>query len=196
MPSVYSRPISGRDGAPKVEDYIPAGGDPVTLEKKRLFAQELAKDPTEPWAAARVVWPFHTKYAVYVYQTWPQDPEVMAYVEAVHNALGPQVMLPTDEEYAAHLWKLAKQAVDEDIRLKYLRLYAEARGHLKRPVGDDSGVVVNQNRVMIVTSLGSDQQWADQALDQQRALQQELADIADAATEAEVVDEAGEPESG
>lgn len=179
MPSVYSPGISGRDDVPRVEDIVKAEHDSeLTREKKRQFAVALAKDPSEPWDAAREVWPHDTGYAIYVKQNWPKDPEIVAYVEAVHNIAGVAGQLPTHDEYALHIWKLAKQALDDEIRLKYLRLYAETTGALKRPSGEAS-VVVNQNRVMIVERLGSDEEWAAQARGQQQALQEELAEIAE-----------------
>lgn len=189
MPSVYSKPISEREGVPRVEEFVKAeGASAETRRKKQQFAIALAKDPAEPWAAAKAVWPYNTGHAVYVLHNWPADPEIKAYVEAVHDVVGTISQLPTPDEYALFIWKLARETRDDEMRLKYLRLYAEARGHLKRPAGDESGVVVNQNRVMIVNGLGSDEEWRQQAVTQQRALQNELASISDA-VEAEVVHE-------
>lgn len=180
MPSVYSPGISGREDVPSVEDIVKAEYDSeLTRDKKRQFAVALAKDPSEPWDAARAVWPHDTGYAIYVKQHWPHDPEIMAYIQAVHDVAGVAGQLPTQDEYALHLWKLAKQALDDDVRLKYLRLYAETTGALKRPSGD-AGVVINQNRVMIVERLGSDEEWEKTTSGQQQALQEELTAIAEA----------------
>jgi hypothetical protein len=156
--------------------------DPI----KQKFALALAKDPAEAWAAARTVWPDNVNYAVWCYQNWPSDPEVQAYLSAVKEALGSFRELPTEHEYAVYLWKLAKDAPDEETRLKYLRLYAEATGQLKRPQGEGGGVTVNQNRVMVVQHMGEDKDWEAAARAQQQALQRELEAVAE---DIEVLDE-------
>ena len=189
MPSVYSPHISDRDGVPDVEDIVRAEGQSeLTRSLMRQYALELAKDPAEPYDAARALWPHDTGNAVYVWQNWPNLPEIQAYIRAVHKVVGVAGQLPTEDEYALNLWKLAKDAPDEDTRLKYLRLFAEATGQLKRPGGDGGGITVNQNRVMVVNNMGTDQQWSDAAEGQQAHLQQELVEIADNYEEAEVVE--------
>lgn len=189
MPSVYSTPISDQPGVPKVEDVVLAvDDDEADRDRKRRFAVALAKDPAEPEVAAREIWPHNTQFMLYIMHHWTKDPEIMAYVEAVYAVVGTAGQLPTQEEYALHLWKLAKKAPDEDTRLKYLRLYAEATGQLKRPAGEGVGVSVTQNRVMVTNNFGSDEEWASKAASSQRALQDELSVIADNATEADVVE--------
>lgn len=175
MPSIFSPSISDRDGVPTVEEIVKAENEcDVTREKKRQFAIELAKDPAEPWEAARRVAPHNTSHVVYMYENWPNDPEIKAYIAAVHSVVGIAGQLPTSEEYALNLWKLAKNAKDDEIRLKYLRLYAETMGELKRPTGDGGGIVINQNKVMVVEHLGDDANYEKVALAQQRNLHDKL----------------------
>lgn len=136
-----------------VEQHI---SDPI----KRAFALALLKNPSDPFEAARSpgVWPHNTGYALWTAQNWPRDPEVQCFVKAAHSQLSrDDLELPSDTEYASLLWRSAQDVIDPDTRLKYLRLYAESRGHLKRPVGGpeiDASVTVN--KVMIVTDRGSD----------------------------------------
>jgi len=169
-----------------VAAFINGDMHPVTLQKKREFAVALLKDTTDPWQAARSVWPHDTGRAVWCYHHWKNDPDVLAYVAAVHGAEGRIAELPTSHEYMLYLWKCAHDAPDEDTRIKYLRLYAETAGELKRPQGADVEVSVTQNRVMIVNNLGTDEEWEEKAKLQQQQLQRDLIKVAEAVDYEEV----------
>lgn len=165
---------------PDVADYVLAVNDSeATRAYKRQYAVMLARRPDSPWEVARDLWPQDIGYAAYAFQKWAHDKEIIDYVQAVlATDEGQEGTLPTDVEYAATLWRLAQTANDPDIKLKYLRLYAEARGHLKRPAGSDTQVNLTENRVMVVQSLGSDKSWAEAAKIQQDRLQEQLSEVA------------------
>lgn len=155
-----------------VEAHI---GDPI----KRAFALAFLHNPTDAFEAARSpgVWPHNTGYALWAAQNWPQDPEVRSFIEAA-RAQGDRenFELPSDVEYASLLWRCAQNEQDPETRIKYLRLYAEARGHLKRPAGGlDVAASVTVNNVMIVKDRG--EQVLGLAAQQQQKLQSTLGEI-------------------
>ena len=156
----------------RVEDY-------VTDEAAQRFAVAFVKDPTDAWAAAHAAWPDDPRWKSWAYQNLPGHPQILAFVAAVHELVDRESLeLPSEHEYAVFLWKAAQSALDDKIKLSYLRLLAEARGHLKRPQGSDTNITVNQNRVMIVESQGNDDQWEVIAQQQQDNLQDKLSGIA------------------
>ena len=178
-PTTSLRSIS--DVPVAVEDYVKAEGlSDESRERKRAFALAMLRDSDDGWDAASAVFPYDTGYKVWVKQNWTADPEVQAFVRAAREQMGGEAPeLPTETEYAIYLWKCSQKAPDDDTRLKYLRLYAEARGHLKRPAGSDTSLSIVNNKVMVLQSQGSDEQWEARTKAQQQALQKELSEIAE-----------------
>lgn len=190
-PLVYSPGISGKPEAPKVADYVQSADRPDLVEHKRAFALALVKDPAEPLKAGREVFPEHTNWALYACQVWRKDPEVLAFLAAVHESVGREAELPTSHEYLVFLWKSANNCRDDELRLKYLRLYSEVKGELKRPTGDGEGSqrggpTVN---VMVAPLVAPDDkkyfEVAQQAQDQLQARLQKVAEDAEVADEAD-----------
>ena len=153
----------------KVEDFM------VDVHK-RAFACAFVRDPADSWAAARKVWPHNVEYALYCHTYFPQDPEVISYVVAVQKDVGREALeLPSAHEYTKYVWDCAQNEMDGDRKLKYVRLYAELQGSLKRPQGADTEVNITQNKVMIATDFGK--KALSQAVGQQAGLQEMLGEI-------------------
>lgn len=140
------------------------------LEYKRQFAELLLKSPGDPFAAANALFPANIQRAMRVAMEWPNDPEVIEAQKEMLDDSGEMGFLPTKGDLARLVWDMAKNtALDVEDRIKASKLYAEIRGFVEKP---STGPIVNvsQNRVMVIQSQGSDDEWSQKLANQQRAL--------------------------
>lgn len=137
-------------------------------DQKLAFARAILKNP-DCFAAALSVVP-DTGKALQIANQWPTDPIVIAEKHRIVEDEGPRSLLPTKEQQAADIYKMATDLkVAEEDRLKAHRLYAEVMGHIEKPTVDNSTKIVAQS-VMIVKDHGDDTDWEQQTVKQQRAL--------------------------
>ena len=137
-------------------------------ERKTLFAELLLKTPDNPFKAAMGVCR-EAGEALLISQNWPDDEFVISEQKRLLVEFGDDHFLPTKEELARTVFEAAKEARFEENKVKFLKLYADIRGFIAKP---ETNVTVQNtnNRVMIVKENGSDDDWANKLLKQQRSL--------------------------
>lgn len=152
---------------------IPAVAIDDEQRLKVAFAAALLKHPKDlegRFAAALTV-TADTGRALFMANKWVDDADVLAEQERLVNSAdeGELDFIGTKAEFAREVLDAARNAWDGDIKHKFYKLYAEARGFIVK--GDNNvNVQVNNNRVMIVRDMGSDDDWERKAQTQQRAL--------------------------
>ncbi len=138
-------------------------------ERKTAFAMELLKSPDNPLKAALAIEP-NTGEALRMVHFWTNDGFVIAEKARLLNENGAKSFLPTREEYAKAVYDLACSAC-EDLkdRLTAFRLYGDIMGFIEKPgVNINNNVVTN--KVMVVNNNGSNDEWEQKLLRQQKAL--------------------------
>jgi hypothetical protein len=141
--------------------------DSVSL--KHDFAANLLRYPDDPFKAAFATTP-ETGIALKIAREWPLDPVVQAEQDRLLTTGDAKSFLPTKEAQAKDIYAIATSGVVEvEDRLKAHRLYAEIMGFIEKPVPGTTNNILNQG-VMIVKDQGTDDEWEDTALKQQRAL--------------------------
>jgi len=140
------------------------------LEHKRRFAELILKSPADPFPSALVIYPDNVQRAMHAAMNWPKDPEVLAIINELQGEQGEMGFLPSKADLGRLVWDMAKNpGLDVDDRIKAAKLYAEIRGFVeKAPVGPV--VNINQNRVMVIESQGTDDEWSARLAAQQRTL--------------------------
>lgn len=140
------------------------------LEHKRRFAELLLKSPGDPFPCANALFPGNVQRAMHAAMNWPADPEVIAFMDDMEGEKGEMGFLPTKGDLGRLVWDMAKDTkLEVEDRIKAAKLYAEIRGFVEKP---STGPVVNisQNRVMVIESHGSDDEWSAALAQQQRTL--------------------------
>lgn len=143
---------------------------PGTDEEKVRFAALLLRDPTDPFKAALTLTGNDTQRSLRIANFWPGDATVIAAQNGI-AAEDELEMLPGKADLCRIIWKRATREgiVDEDF-VKVAKLYAEVRGYIAKP---DNSVSVNlgvTNNVMVVTDMGTDEEWERKTAQQQRDL--------------------------
>ena len=137
-------------------------------ERKTAFAIELLKSPDNPLKAALVIEP-NTGEALRMVHFWSNDEFVLSEKARLLKECGAKSFLPTKEEFAKAVYNLAEVAGFVDDKLKAFRLYGDIMGFIEKPgVNINNNVVTN--RVMVVNSNGSNDEWEQKLLKQQKAL--------------------------
>jgi uncharacterized protein with NAD-binding domain and iron-sulfur cluster len=139
-------------------------------EQKTAFAAAILKNPGDPFSAALSVIP-NTGLALQAAQKWLDDEFVKSEKIRLVLELGEKSFLPTKEDQLRDVYSMAKdEKLDADIRLKAHRLYAEMQGNIEKPAqGGNTTQILAQN-VMIVRDHGTDDDWENNAVNQQREL--------------------------
>lgn len=152
--------------APWVQDER----DAPTL--KRAFAAALLRYPTDPFKAALQLFPNNTMRALTVSQEWIADPFVMNVQAELIEELGEDHFLPSKVTLARRVFELGENArATQSEKLSAFRLYAELRGFIEKPgFTVNNNTQINQNRVMVMTDHGSNDDWETKALEQQTKL--------------------------
>lgn len=141
------------------------------LEQKAAFAVQLLKNPNDPFRAALVVVPNDTRFALHIATYWVNDPEVLSFKDDLLKEDGEQAFLPDKAALLRAVWDRAhKPGVDDTDFARLAKLYAEVRGFVEKP-----GVNINthtniDNRVMVVTNMGTVDEWETKLINQQRNL--------------------------
>jgi hypothetical protein len=136
--------------------------------KKTKFAELLLKTPDNPFKAAMGVFD-ETGDALYASIHWPEDDFVKAEQKRILDEKGKAHFLPDKERLSHMIINEAEQARDPGDKHKMFRLYAEVNGMIDKP-GTNVTVTNTNNRVMMVHDHGSDEDWSNKALKQQRRL--------------------------
>jgi len=144
---------------------------PDDLEKRKRFAVELLKDPSDPFKAAIAVFGDNTGAALEASYRWPNDPIVKGYMQKAIDELGDLHFLPSKAEIArvAHSLAVDERVAVED-RLKAIRLYADIRGFIDKQGATINNNILTTNKVMIVKDHGADTDWEQQLAAQQARL--------------------------
>jgi len=138
-------------------------------ERKTAFAIELLKSPDNPLKAALVIEP-NTGEALRMVHFWSNDNFVLSEKARLLKECGAKSFLPTKEEFAKSVYKLAQTAGEElKDRLTAFRLYGDIMGFIEKP-GINVNTNVITNRVMVVNSNGSNDEWEQRLLQQQKKL--------------------------
>lgn len=141
-------------------------------EYKLAYAKQLLLTPHDPFKAAFALFPDKSDAgrALQIGHTWPADEFVKAEQQRLLSTGDARQFLPTKEAQAKAIYALTENDHEplED-RLKAHRLYAELMGFIEKPAAGNQVNILNQG-VMIVRDQGSDEQWEEKAINQQRTL--------------------------
>lgn len=139
------------------------------LEEKEKFAIAFLdfKDPFK--AALFVCEGMPTQKALKMATEWQNDLEVKGFIKAIKDKEESIENLPSKKELAESIWNKMQSCRHPDDFQKLAKLYAEVRGFIEKP--DNKPVVtINQNRVMVIKDLGTEEDWQAKAEKQQRDL--------------------------
>jgi hypothetical protein len=141
----------------------------TTEDQKRQFAAALLRTGDGFKAAIEVVGD-DPGFALQISNIWRNDPLVKAEQERLLSTQDAKQFLPTKEAQARDIWAMATNDLTSvEDRLKAHRLYAEVMGHIEKPAAQ-GGINILSQGVMIVRESGSNQEWQERAIAQQRAL--------------------------
>lgn len=139
--------------------------------QKRAFAEQLLRNDGDAFKAAFAVFgdPAQTGIALQIARTWVNDAFVVAEQARLLATSEAKTFLPSKEQQARDIYTLAmneKNAPEE--RLKAHRLYAEIMGHIEKERA--AGLTLVNQGVMLVRDAGTDADWQEKAVRQQRTL--------------------------
>jgi hypothetical protein len=161
------------------------------IELKKLFAKHLIKNPTEPFKAACYIFKDNNDLGNRLIAAceWPNDPIVIFEIDSLVASNNTVQILPTKDEIAYEIYLIGKKAFEPEDKLKAYKLYAELQGMVKSPginINNSIKTINDNSRVLEVmehTNHGSDDNWEDKLLLQQKKLTaQEVDFIPNAAT--------------
>lgn len=140
-------------------------------EEKKLFAIELLKTPNEPFVAALKLFPNNNNRALRIATEWPRDSEVLEIIQGVKDGGKELDFLPSKADLARKVWdKLEQPWHDADGFTKLGKLYADVLGFIPKAGGSNLNVQINNNKVMVIRDQGTNEQWEEKAVKQQREL--------------------------
>lgn len=141
------------------------------LQLKIEFAKNYLRHNRNGFDAAFATVPTKSPgVALQMGRDWPKDPVVLVELERLMQGSEAKSFLPTKEKQAQDIYAIAtSERVSVDEKLKAHRLYAEMMGHIEKPVPGGNVNILTQG-VMIVKDAGSDEEWQEKALAQQRRL--------------------------
>lgn len=124
----------------------------------------------DPFKAALDLFPGDVPRALWVAMNWANDPDVVATKAIIVDAGDDLEMLPNKADAARLAWQIAEDKELQPFeRIAALKLYMETRGFIDKPV-NQTNVVVNENKVMLVTDHGSSETWEEKCAQQQARL--------------------------
>jgi hypothetical protein len=146
--------------------------------RKRLFAEALLKNPSDPFGVALSVIP-DTGEALRAANEWPADFEVIEHQKALLAEHGEAAFLPNKTETARLAYDMAsgkKPAIKEQIEA--LELYGKIRGFIEKPgTTINNTTAVQVNRIMVIKDHGSNDDWERKAVAQQARLHKEVVTV-------------------
>lgn len=129
-----------------------------------------------PFAAAQRTFPGNTSEAIYKTVSWPNDPEVLAFIAELTATTPKSSLLPTKEDLGRTIYDLCSdfdKKMDVKERLYGFRLFGEIMGYIEKPGAAGNNVTVNNvvaNKVMVVKDHGTDEDWERKVQQQQEKL--------------------------
>lgn len=138
-------------------------------EAKLKFAELMLKHPGDPRRCAEIL-----AYSVGIADVatvhriavnWQNDQFVMDECARLLEVNGPEYYLPSKLDLARKVWGIVDGRFDPKDQLSAAKQYAELMGFVEKP---GTNVTVNVNRVMQVKDYGTDDEWEQKALAQQR----------------------------
>lgn len=142
---------------------------------KPLFAAALLKHPQtmEGRFEAALTLTADTGLALRMAHKWFSDPDVLALQEQLTK--GPTAatdgldFIGSKADFCREVLEHARKSWDGEVKHKFYKLYADARGFVTK-AETNVNVAVTNNRVMVVKDMGSDADWERKAAEQQRRL--------------------------
>lgn len=138
-------------------------------ERREAFAFAYLRNPDNPSAAAREI-EKHPGRAYWIFQNWAFDETVLALMGKTVAELGPKATIPTKEEFASKLFRDANEIGDPEIRLDYMELFAKVMGYVEKPGTIVNNNVLTSNRVLLMPSSASSEEWEAKLKAQQTRL--------------------------
>lgn len=136
------------------------------------FAAALLRHPETPdgrFAAALSVTSDTGKALLMAHKLW-DSPQVIEAQRQIKAAAEDDLdFIGTKADFAREVLECARKSWDGDVQHKMYKLYAEVRGFISK-ADTNVNVQVNNNKVMIVKDLGSNDDWERRAAEQQRKL--------------------------
>lgn len=111
-----------------------------------------------------------SSYALKMSAILPKHPLI---IEAIKNSKDNTLIeLPTKDEFSQKLWSMVDAAESDDAKVKFMKLYADARGFIEKQAENinNQSVTVVLPRCIEIPSHGSDDDWEKQLAIQQSEL--------------------------
>jgi len=144
----------------------------IESERKRLFAESLLKNPSQPFEIALKLFGSDTAGALRAAQEWPGDLQVIEHQKTLIEQEGEEAFLPTKSEALRLAWAMANNKVTvSQEQLTALKLYADMRSFISKVAPP---IAVQQNSVMVIRDHGSYEDWQAAALTQQRRIKAQV----------------------
>ena len=149
--------------------------DVSTLKKQ--FSMALFSVPGNAFKAACVVFPDDISMACRYAVEWNNDPEVISEIERLKFESSKtkeevDLSIPSKEDALRLAWEIADSNYEQGKdRVAALKLFAEIAGHMPdKTVNKNVNMSGTVNKVMIIKDHGTDEEWEEKALTQQRIL--------------------------
>lgn len=141
---------------------------------KLAFAAALMKHPRtlEGRFAAALSCTGDTGKALLMANKWVDDSVVTSEVDRLNKRgdEGDLSFIGSKADFAREVLEAGRTSWDGDTKHKFFKLYAEVRGFIAKEGGTNVNVQVNNNKVMVVRDMGTNEEWELKAAKQQRAL--------------------------
>lgn len=142
-----------------------------TQVKKREFAAALMRYNTDPMKAAREV-ESRISHINFILSNWQYDNEVNNYMKEIRDEAGLTSTIPTKEEFAAALMRESLDIRQADIKLDFLKLFAQVMGYIEKggvSVNTNNNIITQQNVVVLPQQVAAKDLEAE-LMEQQRKL--------------------------
>lgn len=140
--------------------------------QKAAFAEELLRNPNDPYGAATKIFGQGTELAITAGRDWIRDIEVLNKQKELIEENGEETYLPNRAILARRVFEIGESSrcsVTE--RLAAFRLYADLRNFIEKPgVSIDNRTMIQNNKVMVIKDHGSDEEWEEKTRVQQAKL--------------------------
>lgn len=158
-----------------VTPYRPYATPELELAKKYLFAAAWLRSPTDVLKAANEIEPEHAARAIWITQNWQLDPVVIAEKERLLELAGPIARVPSKEEFALELYKLANDPATKSTgdKLAAYRFFAELMDYTQKAGSGGTNININNQltaKIMAVPIASSDEQWEKIAIEHSKTL--------------------------
>jgi len=153
-----------------IEPSIFSDADDVPALKTK-YAEALLREPDNAFKAGCDVFGSDTGRALYIASKWINDEFVLREKARLIQGKGARAFLPTKEDYARELWKLAtNERTPIEDRKGLFALFGDAMGYREAPSKNTGGITINNNKVLLVRDFGDDAAWEAKAAAQQHQL--------------------------